>query len=91
MGLLIISGKGSVGTPSAQTDSANIEEPEQLPESVSLSPLPRSIRGMQKSEHSKADYVEMTSHIPEVQERLNNGDSLESLIRDSRLGACAAQ
>lgn len=112
---------------SEQTDPANIEEPVQIPESVSLSPLPKSISGMQKranidrlgmiradqigfqqgygpeqkdfweykerraNGHSKADYVEMASHIPEVQERLNNGEPLESLLRDDRLGACATQ
>ena len=41
--------------------------------------------------HSKADYLEMASHIPEVRERLNNGESLESLMQDSRVGACATQ
>lgn len=40
---------------------------------------------------SKADYLEMVSHIPEVRERLNNGESLESLMQDSRVGACATQ
>ena len=41
--------------------------------------------------HSKADYLEMASHIPEVRERLNNGESLENLMQDSRIGACATQ
>ena len=41
--------------------------------------------------HSKADYLEMASHIPEVRERLNDGESLESLMQDSRVGACATQ
>ena len=41
--------------------------------------------------HSKADYLEMASHIPEVRERLSNGESLESLMRDDRVGACATQ
>ncbi len=93
---------------------------------VSLSPLPKSIRGMPKGQHidrmgmmhatdigfgqgygpeqkdfwaykeqhnghSKADYLEMGSHIPEIRDRLNAGESLESLIHDDRLGACATQ
>lgn len=40
---------------------------------------------------SKADYLGMASHILEVRERLNNGESLESLMQDNRVGACATQ
>ena len=39
--------------------------------------------------HSKDDYLEMASHIPEVQERLNAGESLSSLEKDPVVGECA--
>ena len=114
-----------------QPSSTIDRQPEQVPSAkmpeVSLSPLPKSIRGMPKGQHidrlgimhakdigfgpgfgpeqegfweykeqrsnghSKADYLEMASHIPEVRERLNNGESLETLMQDDRVGACAAQ
>lgn len=41
--------------------------------------------------HGKADYIEMASHIPEVRDRLNNGESLDALMQDGKVGACALQ
>ena len=38
---------------------------------------------------SKDAWMDTASHIPEVQERLNAGDSLDSLLDDDRLGPCA--
>ncbi len=40
---------------------------------------------------SKEEYLEMASHIPEVYERLQNGESLEDLVQDEKVGACAEQ
>lgn len=40
---------------------------------------------------SKEEYLEMASHIPEVYERLQNGESLEDLVKDEKVGACAEQ
>ena len=110
-----------------QPNEVKVTEAVRMPEQVSISPLPQSIRGMEKGRdidrlgmmkaehigfapsfgpdqkgfweykeqrtggHSKADYLEMASHIPEVRERLNNGESLQSLMQDERLGACATQ
>lgn len=45
----------------------------------------------QKNGHSKADYMELASHIPEVQERMNAGESLSSLEQDPVVGECAKQ
>ncbi len=41
--------------------------------------------------HPKEDYMELASHIPEVQDRLNAGESLSSLERDPVVGECAKQ
>ena len=38
---------------------------------------------------SKSDYTELASHIPEVQSRLNSGESLQSVMHDPKVGACA--
>ena len=37
---------------------------------------------------SKEGWMDTASHIPEVRDRLNNGESLESLLEDDRLGSC---
>jgi len=37
------------------------------------------------------DYSELASHIPEVQERLDNGEELSSIQRDPEIGATATQ
>jgi hypothetical protein len=39
--------------------------------------------------HTKADYHELASHIPEVQSRLNAGESLSSIRQDPKIGKCA--
>lgn len=38
---------------------------------------------------TKEDYYELASHIPKVEERLNAGESLESLCNDPHIGNCA--
>ena len=38
---------------------------------------------------SKEDWMDTASHIPEVQSRLYNGEPLQSLLDDDRLGRCA--
>lgn len=45
------------------------------------------------SHHSrnKEDYMALASHLPDVQERLNAGESLDSLMDDPELGATAVQ
>ena len=114
-------------TTPTQPDEVKDVEAARMPEQVSISPLPQSIKGMEKGRdidrlgmmkaehigfapsfgpdqkgfweykeqrtggHSKADYLEMASYIPEVRERLNNGESLQSLMQDARVGACATQ
>lgn len=40
---------------------------------------------------SKEEYLEIACHIPEVYERLQNGESLEDLVQDEKVGACAEQ
>lgn len=40
---------------------------------------------------SKEEYLEIASHIPEVYERLQNGESLQDLVQDEKVGACAEQ
>ena len=37
---------------------------------------------------SKDKYMDLASHIPEVKQRLSNGESLESLSNDDRIGRC---
>ena len=36
----------------------------------------------------KDSWLETASHIPEVQERLNNGETLGTLLQDEKLGRC---
>ena len=38
---------------------------------------------------SKEAWMDTASHIPEVQQRLNNGESLDNLLEDDQLGPCA--
>ena len=38
---------------------------------------------------SKEDWMDTASHIPEVQSRLDGGETLQSLLDDDRLGRCA--
>ncbi|MGN0976223.1 MAG: DNA/RNA non-specific endonuclease, partial [Gemmiger sp.] len=40
---------------------------------------------------TKEDFLELASHIPEVRERMANGETLENLERDPDVGACATQ
>ena len=39
--------------------------------------------------HTKADYHELASHIPEVQKRLDAGESLSTIVKDPEIGKCA--
>ena len=96
---------------------------DEMPKRIFLSPLPRSIRGMEKRPNvdrlgmmsaghigfggpsfgpdqpgfweyqgrTKDEYLEMASHIPEIRDRLDKGESLENLMHDERLGDCARQ
>ena len=40
---------------------------------------------------TKEDFLELASHIPEVKQRLAAGETLESLEKDPKVGACATQ
>ena len=40
---------------------------------------------------TREDFLELASHIPEVQNRLDAGESLSDLEKDPRIGACATQ
>lgn len=41
--------------------------------------------------HGKNDYMELASHLPEVQERLEGGEALDDLMKDPDVGATARQ
>ena len=41
--------------------------------------------------NSREDYQELASHIPEVQERLDRGEDLDSICKDPEIGATATQ
>ncbi len=38
---------------------------------------------------SKDAWIDTASHIPDVQDRFNSGESLYSLLKDEKLGPCA--
>ncbi len=40
--------------------------------------------------NTKEDYMSLAENLPEVNERISNGESLESLRNDPDLGACAS-